>query len=107
MINTLIKPSLRLDWINGAIVNAAKLGGKALIMDMGMPVIAAQKFLEKIKSNALDFENYKPLEKNDGILKLMEGPSSANWSFDWSKISVPTFSYDWPFRQNVQNSSRH
>ncbi len=63
MINTLRKPSLRLDWINGAMVNAAKLGGATLIMYMGMPVIASPKFLEKIKSNALNFENYKPLEK--------------------------------------------
>ena len=71
-------------------VNAAKLGGSALIMDMGMPVIASPKFLNKVKSNALIFENYKPLEKSDGILKLMEGSLSANWSFDWSKINVPT-----------------
>ena len=90
LINTLRKPSLRLDWINSAMVNAAKLGGSALIMDMGMPIIASPKFLEKIKSNALDFKNYKPLEKKDGIFKLMEGSLLANWSFDWSKISVPT-----------------
>ena len=90
LINTLRKPSSRLDWINRAMVNAAKLGGSALIMDMGMPVIASPKFLNKVKNNALVFENYKPLEKKDGILKLMEGSLSANWSFDWSKISIPT-----------------
>ena len=90
LINTLRKPSSRLDWINRAMVNAAKLGGSALIMDMGMPIIASPKFLNKVKSNALVFENYKPLDKNDGILKLMKGSLSANWSFDWSKINVPT-----------------
>ena len=90
LINTLRKTSSRLDWINRAMVNAAKLGGSALIMDMGMPVIASPKFLNKVKSNALIFENYKPLEKNDGILKLMEGSLYANWSFDWSKINIPT-----------------
>ena len=90
LINTLRKPSSRLDWINRAMVNAAKLGGSSLIMDMGMPVISSPKFLDKVKSNALVFENYKPLEKNDGILKLMEGSLSANWSFDWSKIIIPT-----------------
>ena len=90
LINTLRKPSPRLDWINRAMVNAAKLGGSALIMDMGMPIIASPKFLNKVKSNALVFENYKPLDKNDGILKLMEGSLTANWSFDWSKINVPT-----------------
>ena len=90
LINTLRKPSVRLDWINRAMVNAAKLGGSALIMDMVLPVIASPKFLAKVKSNVLIFENYKPLDKNDGILKLMEGSLSANWSFDWSKINIPT-----------------
>ena len=90
LINTLRKPSSRLDWINRAMVNAAKLGGIALIMDMGMPVIASPKFLNKVRSNCLVFENYKPLKKNDGILKLMEGSLTANWSFDWSKINIPT-----------------
>ena len=71
-------------------VSAAKLGVGALIMDMGMPVIASPNFLNKVKSNVLIFENYKPLEKNDGILKLMEGSLYANWSFDWSKINIPT-----------------
>ena len=50
LINTLRKPSSRLDWINRAMVNAAKLGGSALIMDMGMPVIASPKFLNEVKS---------------------------------------------------------
>ena len=90
LINTLRKPSSRLDWINLAMVNAAKLGGSALIMDMGMPVIASPNFLNKVRSNALVFENYKPLRKNDGIFKLMEGSLSADWSFDWSKLNVPT-----------------
>ena len=90
LINTLRKSSPRLDWINRAMVNAAKLGGSALIMDMGMPVIDSPKFLDKVKTNALNFENYKPLKKNDGILKLMEGSLSANWSFEWSKINIPT-----------------
>ena len=59
-------------------------------MDIGMPVIASQKFLDKVKTNALNFENYKPLKKNDGIFKLMEGSLSTNWSFEWSKINIPT-----------------
>ena len=62
-------------------VNAAKLRGSALIMDMCMPVTASPKFLDKVKIKALNFENYKLLKKNDGIFKLMEGSLSANWSF--------------------------
>ena len=59
-------------------------------MDMVMPIIASPKFLNKVKNTSLVFENYKPLDKNDGILKLMEGSLSANWSFDWFKINVQT-----------------
>ena len=70
LINTLRKPSSRLDWINRAMVNTAKLGGSALIMDMGMPVIASPKFLDKVKSNALNFENYKHLNKTMVFLIL-------------------------------------
>ncbi len=90
LVNTLRKPSMRLDWINRAMVNAARLGGSSLILDMGMPVIASPEFLKKVSGNALNFENYKPLKKNDGIYKLMEGSLTADWSFDWSKINSPT-----------------
>ncbi len=37
-------------------VNAAELGGSALTIDMGLPVIASPKFLEKVKTNALNFK---------------------------------------------------
>ena len=43
-------------------VNAAKLGGSAFIMDIGMPVIASPKFLDKVKINSLNFENSKTIE---------------------------------------------
>ena len=71
-------------------VNAAKLGGSALIMDIGMPVIASPKFLDKVKINSLNYENYKPSKKNEGIFKLLEGSLSANWSFEWSKLNIPS-----------------
>ena len=59
-------------------------------MDMGMPIIASSKFLDAVIINALNFENYIPLKKNNGIPKLMEGSLSANWFFEWSKINIPT-----------------
>ena len=90
LINTLRKPTDRLNWINNAMVNAAKIGGPALIMDMGMPVIASPEFLKKMEDKALDPENYKPLNEDEGIFKLMKGSLTANWSFDWSAIKVPT-----------------
>ena len=90
LINTLRKPNDRLNWINNAMVNAAKVGGPALIMDMGMPVIASPEFLKKMEDKALEPENYKPLSEDEGIFKLMKGSLTANWSFDWSIIKIPT-----------------
>ena len=42
-----------------------------------------------MKSNALNPDNYKGLEENSGIFKLMKGSLTANWDIDWSKIEVP------------------
>ena len=71
-------------------VNAAKVGGPALIMDMGMPVIASPEFLKKMEEKALDSDNYKPLNEDDDIFKLMKGSLTADWSFDWSLLKLPT-----------------
>tara|TARA_B100000123_G_C25708014_1_gene418530 strand:- start:45 stop:854 length:810 start_codon:yes stop_codon:yes gene_type:complete len=89
LINTLRTNNLRLKWINETMVNVARYGGTALLMDMNMPVIASPSFLEKMKPNALNPNNYKGLEENSGIFKLMKGSLTANWDVDWSKIEVP------------------
>ena len=54
-------------------VNVARFGGTSLLMDMNMPVIASPSFLDKMKPNALNPNNYKGLEENSGIFKLNEG----------------------------------
>ena len=102
LINTLRKNNLRLSWINETMVNVASYGGTSLLMDFNMPVIASPSFLKKMKPNALNPKNYKRLDKNSGILKLMKGSLTANWDIDWSKIDVPvllmTGHYDKVFR---------
>ena len=102
LINTLRKPSERLDWINKAASNAAEFAGTSIIMDLLMPVIASPDFLLKIKNNALDVNNYKGLSPNDGINKLMKGGFRANWEFQWSSLNITTMvmtgHYDKVFR---------
>ncbi len=102
LINTLRKPSERLNWINRAASHAAEFAGTAIIMDMLMPVIASPDFLLKIKDNALNPANYKSLEFNNGINKLMKGGFTANWDFPWSDLDVNTMvmtgHYDKVFR---------
>ena len=89
LINTLRKNNSRLKWINETMVNVARYGGTSLLMDMNMPVIASPSFLDKMKPNALNPNNYQGLEENSGIFKLMKGSLTANWDIDWSKIEVP------------------
>ena len=89
LINTLRKNNLRLNWINETMVNVARYGGISLLMDFNMPVIASPSFLEKMKPNALNPKNYKGLDENSGIFKLMKGSLTANWDIDWSSIDVP------------------
>jgi pimeloyl-ACP methyl ester carboxylesterase len=89
LINTLRKPSERLNWINNAMANAVKFGGTSLILDMTLPVIASPKFLSKMKDNALNYENYLGLDDYNGISKLMHGGFTTNWNFDWSKLDLP------------------
>ena len=102
LINTLRKNNLRLNWINETMVNVARYGGISLLMDFNMPVIASPSFLEKMKPNALNPKNYKGLDENSGIFKLMKGSLTANWNIDWSSINVPvllmTGHYDKVFR---------
>ncbi len=89
LINTLRTNNSRLKWINETMVNVARYGGTSLLMDMNMPVIASPSFLDKMKPNALNPNNYKGLEENSGIFKLMKGSLTADWDIDWSKIEVP------------------
>ena len=89
LINTLRKNNSRLKWINETMVNVARFGGTSLLMDMNMPVIASPSFLDEMKPNALNPNNYKGLEGNSGIFKLMKGSLTANWDIDWSKIETP------------------
>ena len=102
LINTLRKNNLRLKWINEAMVNIVRYGGTSLLMDFNMPVIASPSFLEKMKPNAVNPKNYKGLDENSGIFKLIKGSLTANWNIAWSKIDVPvllmTGHYDKVFR---------
>ena len=102
LINTLRKPSERLNWINNAMANAVKFGGTSLILDMVLPMLASPSFLSKMKSNALKYENYLGLDDYDGVTKLMQGGYKTDWDFDWRKLELPVLimsgHYDKVFR---------
>ena len=89
LINTLRKPSERLNWINNAMINAIKLGGTNLILDMIMPVMASPEFLKKIKDDALKYENYLGGQDYECISKLIYGGFTTNWYLNLIIIKVP------------------
>lgn len=88
-LNTLRAPGVALDWINEAIYRAAGLGGPRLILDMFLPMLVGPAYLARMRENCLSESAYEPLSADNGVLRLLGGGRHADWSVDWSRISVP------------------
>lgn len=88
-LNTLRAPGIALDWINEAIYRAARLGGPALIMDMFLPMLVGPAHLARMRENCLSGGGYTALDPDNGVLRLLGGGRSADWSLDWRRIDVP------------------
>lgn len=89
LINTLRKPSQRLNWINQAMVAMAKLGGGRLVMTANMPMIASPDLLAKMYDATFTDEPFEAPSENDGLLRLMIGSLETNWNFAYEKLNVP------------------
>ena len=102
LINTLRKPSQRLDWINRAMVCLAKIGGGRLVMTANMPVIATPDLLAQMWDNTFSNEPYEVPEETDGLLRLMVGSLDTDWNVPYEKLEQPvlllTGAYDRLFR---------
>ncbi len=102
LVNTLRKPSQRLDWINQSMVRLARIGGGRLVMTANMPVIAAPDLLAQMWEATFSTEPYEPPRGTDGLLRLMEGSLDADWNLPYEKLDLPalmlTGVYDRLFR---------
>ena len=89
LINTLRKPSQRLNWINQAMVAMAKIGGGRLVMTANMPMIASPDLLAKMYDSTFTGEPFEAPAENDGLLRLMIGSLETDWNFDYENLEVP------------------
>lgn len=88
LINTLRKPSLRLEWINSAMVRMAATGGSQLIMEANLPMLVNPEQLAKMRPTLLQ-GNYQPMKDGEGLYELMKGSVSTDWDFPYEKLDIP------------------
>lgn len=89
LINTLRKPTQRLDWISQSMVRLARIGGGRLVMTANMPVIASPELLNAMWDSTFTDEPYEAPPETDGLLRLMIGSLQTNWDFDYEKLDQP------------------
>ncbi len=102
LINTLRKPSQRLDWIAQAMVRLARIGGGRLVMTANMPMIAAPKLLAEMWDTSFSDDPYEAPAPNDGLFRLMLASVETDWDLAYEKLDRPvlllTGTYDRVFR---------
>ena len=90
LVNTLRKPSVRLDWINQSTSRAFSLGGRQLLMDLMAPMLINPDKLSELRADTLEEVRYEPISAKDGHMNLMRNAASADWDFPWQNLMIPT-----------------
>lgn len=88
-INTLRKPSPRLEWIGQAMIHAVRTGGPRLLMDMYLPLLVNQDHLRAIRGQSLLDEPYEPLDTGHGHYRLMVHGADADWDLPYEELTLP------------------
>ncbi len=89
LINTLRKPSQRLDWINQAMVRLAGLGGGRMVMMANMPVLGSPDLLARMWDATFSDAPYEAPAATDGLLRLMAGSLGTDWDLPYEKLDLP------------------
>jgi pimeloyl-ACP methyl ester carboxylesterase len=89
LINTLRKPSPRLEWINRAVLRAALTGGPRLIQDLYLPLLTDPDWQRANQANFLKDDAYAPLDPDSGIARLLAAGIEADWDVPWERLEVP------------------
>jgi pimeloyl-ACP methyl ester carboxylesterase len=90
LVNTLRKPTLRLDWINRSVANLAAVGGGRLVGEAYAPVLLNPDQLGAMQPSAFAPEPYQAMDPASGLYRLMQGSLETDWAFAWSSLAVPT-----------------
>ncbi len=89
LINTLRKPSARLQWINDAMVAMARAGGARLLMTANLPMLVNPEQLAAMRPSIMTGDAFAPMDPADGLMRLMEGSLETDWAFPWEKLRMP------------------
>jgi len=89
LINTLRKPTQRLNWINQAMVRMAEVGGGRLVMMANVPSIASPTLIAQLWDNAFAEAPFEAPPKTDGLFRLMQGSLETDWDFPYEKLDKP------------------
>jgi len=92
LINTLRKPGVRLEWINQATVALAQAGGTRLLMEANLPQLVNPDQLAAMRAGVFGGEPYQPMDRADGLYRLLEGSLATDWNFPWEKLKLPVLS---------------
>jgi len=89
LINTLRKPSARLQWINDAMVAMARAGGARLLMTANLPMLVNPEQLVAMRPSIMTGNAFVPMDPADGLMRLMEGSLETDWDFPYEKLRLP------------------
>jgi len=89
LINTLRKPTDRLNWINSAMARGVETGGFRLIMALSLPMLVNPDKLAEMRGAVLDDAPFEPIDKSDGGYRLMVESVATDWDFPWDSLDVP------------------
>lgn len=92
LINTLRKPGARLEWINQATAALARVGGARLIMEANLPQLVNPEQLGAMRAGVFGAEPYQPMDRADGLYRLIEGSIASDWNIAWEKLKLPVLS---------------
>ncbi|MEO8717534.1 MAG: alpha/beta hydrolase, partial [Burkholderiales bacterium] len=92
LLNTLRKPGARLEWINQATVALARAGGTRLVMEANLPQLVNPEQLAAMRSGVFGAAPYVPMDRADGLYRLLEGSLAADWNVAWEKLKLPVLS---------------
>jgi pimeloyl-ACP methyl ester carboxylesterase len=92
LINTLRKPGARLEWINQATVALARAGGTRLVMEANLPQLVNPDQLAAMRPGVFGAEPYQPMDRAEGLYRVLEGSLAADWDVAWERLRLPVLS---------------
>ncbi|MEL6977577.1 MAG: alpha/beta fold hydrolase [Pseudomonadota bacterium] len=88
LINTLREPGPRLDWVDQAMPLLAMAGGRPLLRDALLPLLASPEYLGALRE-AGPAPDYAPLAPEDGLVTLLRHAREAEWRLDYEALRLP------------------